>query len=78
MKVTGFVNVTCVLLVAALVGANAYAGGRPDSSSRDWFGHINGGYTFATSTPVPQVTSSTMTGQLAGALFTGHLPGPPA
>ena len=42
-------NLTCAFLVAALVGANAYAGGRPDSSSRDWFGHINGvglGYSF--------------------------------
>ena len=50
MRVTRFVNLTCVFLVAALVGTNVYAGGRPDSSSRDWFGHINGGYTFATGT----------------------------
>ena len=50
MKAMRFVNLTCVFLVAALVGANAYAGGRPDSSSRDWFGEINGGYAFATST----------------------------
>jgi hypothetical protein len=50
MRVTRITNLTCVFLVAALVGTNVYAGGRPDSSSRDWFGHINGGYTFATGT----------------------------
>jgi hypothetical protein len=32
MKATRFLNLTCGFLVAALVGANAYAGGRPDSS----------------------------------------------
>jgi opacity protein-like surface antigen len=50
MRVTRFTNLTCAFLVAALIGTNAYAGGRPDSSSRDWFGHINGGYAFATGT----------------------------
>lgn len=43
---------TQALVVAALftlaLGADAYAGGRPDSSNRSWFGHIDGGYAFAT------------------------------
>ena len=38
-----------VAIVAALclVSSSALAGGRPDGSSRDWFGFISGGYAFA-------------------------------
>lgn len=50
MIVTRFVSLTCTLIVAVLVGTEAHAGGRPDYSSRDWFGHIYGGYAFATGT----------------------------
>lgn len=35
------------LAVAALFAAPAWAGGRPDASSRDWFGHIEAGWAFA-------------------------------
>jgi opacity protein-like surface antigen len=50
MKVTKLVTLTCALAIAALVGTEAHAGGRPDSSSRDWFGHISGGYGFTNGT----------------------------
>jgi len=40
--------VGCVVLAAAsLVVTPAWAGGRPDSSSRNWFGHIGAGWAFA-------------------------------
>jgi len=35
------------LLSALFVTATAEAGGRPDNSSRSWFGHVNAGYAFA-------------------------------
>jgi hypothetical protein len=35
-----------VLLLTVVFGATAQAGGRPDSTSRDWFGHIEGGWAF--------------------------------
>ncbi|MEJ2299254.1 MAG: hypothetical protein P8X94_12290, partial [Woeseiaceae bacterium] len=35
------------LISLTLVSIQAHAGGRPDSSSRNWFGHISGGYAFA-------------------------------
>lgn len=50
MRVTRFVIFTCALLAAALVGADAHAGGRPNNQSRSWFGEINGGYAFSTGT----------------------------
>lgn len=34
------------LLIASL-SAESHAGGRPDNSNRSWFGHIDGGYAFA-------------------------------
>lgn len=50
MRETRLVVFACVFLIAAVVVADAHAGGRPDSSSRNWFGYIDGGYTFATGT----------------------------
>lgn len=45
-----YVTVSCALVLAVFVSTDAYAGGRPDASSRNWFGQINGGYAFATGT----------------------------
>jgi opacity protein-like surface antigen len=40
---------TFVFLASIILSVDAVAGGRPDSSSRTWFGQVNGGYAFTTS-----------------------------
>jgi opacity protein-like surface antigen len=42
----GFI-VAAGLLMTCTLGELAHAGGRPDSSNRDWFGQWNGGWNFA-------------------------------
>jgi opacity protein-like surface antigen len=40
---------SALTLVAIMAwSATAHAGGRPDGTNRSWFGHIDGGYAFAT------------------------------
>ena len=41
----GFI-VAAALLMTCTLGELAHAGGRPDSSNRDWFGQWNGGWNF--------------------------------
>lgn len=42
-----FAKLTLVLLTGSILSATASAGGRPDGSSRSWFGQINTGWAFA-------------------------------
>ena len=50
MAMTKLARWGCALLIISMAGADAYAGGRPDDSSRNWFGHLNAGYLFTTGT----------------------------
>ena len=49
MAVTRFVTLTFACIVAALCAVDAHAGGRPDSSKRNWYGQFDAGYSFTTS-----------------------------
>ena len=42
-----FTKLSLVLLAGSFLSATASAGGRPDGSSRSWFGQINTGWAFA-------------------------------
>lgn len=44
------VALVCFVVSAVLPGNEAHAGGRPDNTTRNWFGQINGGYAFTTGT----------------------------
>lgn len=46
MRLRNAFNLISVIISAVVLCAPAHAGGRPDSSSRSWFGHINTGWTF--------------------------------
>jgi hypothetical protein len=43
-----FLSTTGAIALLALLAAPAHAGGRPDGSSRTWFGQINTGWSFPT------------------------------
>ena len=43
-----FLITTSAISLLALLAAPAHAGGRPDGSSRAWFGQINTGWAFPT------------------------------
>ena len=43
-----FLSTTSAIALLALLAAPAHAGGRPDGSSRSWFGQINTGWAFPT------------------------------
>jgi len=47
MSTSKITSIVATLIAMTLASVSAQAGGRPDSSSRNWFGHVSGGYALA-------------------------------